>query len=134
MKKHTVDKGVESTRVDYKLKLEGEKPRSWLKSVSAFANTQGGDIYFGYTNDTHKAVGLDNTQKTASKISELIETRISPNVRYEIIETESDLENRHCLDLKILSGPNYPYYYVHDRAREVYVRHGDRSTLQRKLN
>ncbi len=31
----------ETTSYDKKLKLEVRKPKSWLKSVSAFANTKG---------------------------------------------------------------------------------------------
>lgn len=38
-----LDKYVgETTSYDKKLKLEGRKPKSWLKSVSAFANSNGG--------------------------------------------------------------------------------------------
>lgn len=75
-------KEIEATRLDYKLSLETEKPKSWLKSVSAFSNTQGGHILFGVTNDTHKAIGLDNPQETASKIAELIGGRLEPVPRY----------------------------------------------------
>ena len=39
-----ISMGVEATKIDYKLNLEQEKPKSWLKSVSAFANTSGGQI------------------------------------------------------------------------------------------
>lgn len=46
-------KNIESTQLDYKLNLETGKPKSWLKSVSAFANTQGGHILFGVTDDTY---------------------------------------------------------------------------------
>lgn len=52
----------EGTQLDYKLALEDGKPKSWLKSVSAFANSHGGDILFGVTNDTHTAVGVGNAQ------------------------------------------------------------------------
>ena len=38
---------LESSSVDYKEALEIKKPRSWLKSVSAFANSFGGHIVFG---------------------------------------------------------------------------------------
>ena len=77
-------KDIEATKLDYKLSLESEKPKSWLKSVSAFANTQGGHIDFGVTNDTHIALGLDDPQETTSKISEFISARISPAPRYEL--------------------------------------------------
>ena len=125
----TIHNGAEATRIDYKLSLEKEKPKSWLKSVSAFANTSGGHIYFGYTDDTHTAVGLDDVQAVASKISELITNRISPNIRFELTEIVSDTNGRNCLDLFVSNGPNYPYYYVHEKTKEAYVRHGDRSVI-----
>ena len=41
----------EATAYDKKLMLERKDPTSWLKSVSAFANTQGGRLLFGVAND-----------------------------------------------------------------------------------
>lgn len=38
---------AECTVYDYKEMLEEKKPKSWLKSVSAFANTLGGSLFFG---------------------------------------------------------------------------------------
>lgn len=38
------DHYIEASHVDYKERLEEKKPRSWLKSVSAFANTEGGHL------------------------------------------------------------------------------------------
>lgn len=38
---------AETSNIDYKERIEGNKPKSWLKSVSAFANTKGGIILFG---------------------------------------------------------------------------------------
>lgn len=37
----------EATEYDKKLVLEEKKPKSWCKSVSAFANTFGGALIFG---------------------------------------------------------------------------------------
>jgi ATP-dependent DNA helicase RecG len=82
----TISNKIESTKVDYKVSLEKEKPKSWLKSVSAFANTSGGHIYFGFTDDTHEPIGLTDAQATASKIVELIEGRVTPSVRYELLD------------------------------------------------
>ena len=124
-----ISMGVEATKIDYKLNLEQEKPKSWLKSVSAFANTSGGQILFGYTDNSHEAVGLDNPQAVASKISELIEGRISPHVRFELNEIPATSQGKLCLELIISNGPHYPYYYLHDRTMEAYIRHGDRSVI-----
>ena len=125
MKKNDV-RDIEATKCDYKISLEAEKPKSWLKSVSAFANTIGGHIFFGYSNDTHEPKGLTDAQATASKITELISGRISPAPRYEL-DTITESSNCTCIDLDIKSGPAYPYYYVHESTKEAYVRHGDQS-------
>ena len=37
----------ECTAYDYKSMLEEKRPKSWLKSISAFANGQGGSLFFG---------------------------------------------------------------------------------------
>lgn len=120
---------IEASKLDYKLILEEKKPKSWLKSVSAFANSQGGHLLFGVTNDDHAAVGFDDPQAIASKIAELISARISPAPRYELSTFPNDDGTKQCIKLTIQNGPSYPYYYAIDRVREAYVRHGDRSEL-----
>ena len=42
---------AECTAYDFKLMLEEKKPKSWLKSVSAFANSLGGSLFFGIDDD-----------------------------------------------------------------------------------
>ena len=42
---------AECTAYDFKLMLEEKKPKSWLKSVSAFANGLGGSLFFGIDNE-----------------------------------------------------------------------------------
>lgn len=41
----------ETTEYEKKLLLEAKKPKSWCKSVSAFANTFGGAIIFGVSDE-----------------------------------------------------------------------------------
>ena len=38
---------AEATECDFKVALETKKPKSWLKSVSAFSNGIGGTLFFG---------------------------------------------------------------------------------------
>lgn len=47
----------EATEYDKKQAVELKKPKSWCKSVSAFANTSGGTLIFGIANDD-SIVGL----------------------------------------------------------------------------
>lgn len=62
---------AEATECDFKVALEVKKPKSWLKSISAFANGIGGTLFFGVDND-RKIVGLDDAQADAEAISRLI--------------------------------------------------------------
>lgn len=55
--------------------MEAKKPKSWCKSVSAFANTFGGALIFGIA-DNDEIVGLENPNGDAEKISEIIKTRM----------------------------------------------------------
>ena len=47
----------EATAYDKKQQLEVKRPKSWLKSVSAFANGEGGTLVFGISDD-NQVVGL----------------------------------------------------------------------------
>ena len=62
---------------DFKVALEVRKPKSWLKSVSAFANGIGGTLFFGI-DDNRNVVGLTDAQADAEAISRLIKERITP--------------------------------------------------------
>ncbi len=115
---------AETTNIDFKVDLEQERPKSWLKSVSAFANTKGGIILFGVDN-THKLIGLKNVAEVAEKISEYINSRIDPLPRYELnCYNENDLD---FIELQIGDGPITPYYYVGDGRKEVFIRSGNQS-------
>ena len=48
---------AEATECDFKVALEVKKPKSWLKSVSAFANGIGGTLFFGIDDDRN-VIGL----------------------------------------------------------------------------
>ena len=125
---------IEASKADYKEQLEEKKPRSWLKSVSAFANTHGGHLIFGVKNEPRTVVGLADPQAVISKATELIKARIDPAPRYMVQVVE--IEGKVCVDLEVQNGPAYPYYYAADGVRVAYVRHGDQSVeaTARELN
>ncbi|MCI6796663.1 MAG: ATP-binding protein, partial [Succinatimonas sp.] len=67
----------ETTVYDKKQQLEIKRPKSWLKSVSAFTNGEGGTLLFGISDDDH-VVGLADAEGDAEKISEEINGRCQP--------------------------------------------------------
>lgn len=118
-------KKVETTNIDFKVDLEKEKTKSWLKSVSAFANTKGGIILFGVDDKTREKKGIANVVKTTEKISELINSRIEPLPRYELNYFEED--GKDFIELEIGDGPITPYFYVADGRKEAFIRSGNQS-------
>ena len=67
----------ECTAYDFKDELERKKIRHWLKSVSAFANKEGGALYFGVSNDG-TVTGLKDIQADSDFISEKINAHLDP--------------------------------------------------------
>lgn len=73
----------EATDYDKKLALEEKKPKSWCKSISAFANCFGGKLIFGVSNDNELA-GLADAEGDAEKISEAIKTHLNPIPEFKL--------------------------------------------------
>ena len=115
---------AECTAYDFKLMLEEKKPKSWLKSVSAFANELGGSLFFG-VDDDGILKGLDNVQYVCETISSKIRDYMDPLPDVEMIPHRID--NLDILQLKINTGSYTPYYYVGDGQRIAFVRVGEES-------
>ena len=114
----------ECTTYDFKVMLEEKKPKSWLKSVSAFANGLGGSLFFGIANDS-TVKGLDDVKHVCEAISSKIRDYMDPLPEVEIIP--HDIDGLHILQLKVNAGHYTPYYYVGDGQRIAFVRVGDES-------
>lgn len=116
---------AETTNIDFKEKVELNKPKSWLKSVSAFANSTGGVLLFGVRDSDHFPMGVDNISEASEKITELINSKIVPIPRYELnVFCENE---REFLVIKVGDGPKTPYYYKSDGGKEAFIRSGNQS-------
>ena len=109
----------EATEYDKKLVLEEKKPKSWCKSVSAFANTFGGALIFGISNEG-TVVGLENPEGDAEKISEVIKTRLDPMPEFKLRFYQNE-NSKVLIILDVYKGDETPYYYSGDGVLEAYV-------------
>lgn len=117
---------AEATECDFKVALEKRKPKSWLKSVSAFANCIGGTLFFGI-DDNKTIVGLDDAKGDTEAISRLIKERITHVPSFVLTpELEND---KTILVLSVSSGRNTPYYYKADGIMEAFIRIGNESII-----
>ena len=104
--------------------LEEKRPKSWLKSVSAFANGQGGSLFFGI-DDNGGIIGLDDVQHVSQSISTRIRDLMDPLPDVELIPHE--VEGKKILQVKVSSGHYTPYYYIGDGQHMAFIRVGDES-------
>ena len=117
---------AEATECDFKVALETKKPKSWLKSVSAFSNGIGGTLFFGVSDD-REPIGLSDVQKDAEAISRLIKERITPLPQFILKPLQEDGKN--LLALEVSPGRSTPYYYKADGVMEAYIRVGNESVI-----
>lgn len=114
----------ECTACDFKVALEEKKPKSWLKSVSAFANGLGGSLFFGVDND-RTIKGLNDVQSVCETISSKIRDYMDPLPEVEMIPQR--INGLDILQLKVNTGRYTPYYYVGDGQRIAFIRLGEES-------
>lgn len=109
------------------------------KEVIAMANSYGGVLYIGVSDDG-EIVGIDDIDDTIQKVSNAVRDNIKPDItmflRYEI----KHMEQTSILAVHIQQGTNRPYYLSKKglRPEGVYVRQGTSSapaseTLIRKM-
>lgn len=114
----------EGTLYDKKEKLETNKPKSWLKTVSAFANGIGGALIFGIS-DKEEIIGLDNYKKDSENISEIIKTKIEPLPKVTL--KHYLIEDKNIIILFVHSGKETPYYFTEGGHQTAYIRLGNES-------
>lgn len=120
----------EATAYDKKQMLEVKRPKSWLKSVSAFANGEGGILVFGIS-DEDELVGLSDAKGDSERISEEIKSKLDPvpTVKLEFKETDGKM----LVLLHIYPGQETPYYYIGDKQRLAFVRVGNESVVADRI-
>ena len=121
----------EATAYDKKLMLERKEPLSWLKSISAFANTFGGVLLYGVDNDGN-LVGLENAERDAEDISEMIKCLMDPVPEFTLSLHEED--GRKFVMVSVNAGTETPYYVFIKGHRDAYIRFGNESVKANSID
>ncbi|HAP33407.1 MAG TPA: AAA family ATPase, partial [Lachnospiraceae bacterium] len=119
----------EATEYDKKERLEEKEPLSWLKSVVAFANTDGGALIYGIADDD-TVVGLDDPKYVSDKLSEFIRNRVDPSPEIQLsFETVKDEDNSEkvLIILYVHAGSETPYFYRYKGEMLAFTRVGNSS-------
>ena len=86
-------KSRESTKLDFKESFNWQNNAEYIKTMTAFANNQGGFLVFGVKDSPREVVGLRGQafeNLTSEKISEFVKSTLSHNLSYEFETLEVD--------------------------------------------
>ena len=99
----------ESKNIEYKITLP-DKSEKYMKTIVAFANTQGGKLIVGIDDKTHEIVGVANEilfqlmDGIANAISDSCMPQIIPDIEPQTIDGKT------VIIVSIEAGKNRPYY------------------------
>ena len=96
-----------------------------MKTVVAFANTNGGTIYIGI-DDNGGVVGVENADSTMLKLSNAVRDSIKPDVTLFIEYYQEIIEGKTIVKAEVQKGTSSPYYLAAKgiRPEGVFVRQG----------
>lgn len=119
----------ESKNVEYKVSVP-DKSEKYMKTIVAFANTQGGRLFIGIDDRTREVVGVDNTElfqimdSIANAVSDLCEPQIIPDIEPQTVD------GKNIIVVTVEAGKNRPYY-LKSKGKEAgtYIRVAGTSRL-----
>jgi len=95
------------------------------RTIVAFANTNGGDLYIGIENDG-TVYGVDDSDAMMVRVSNMIHDAISPDVSFISRCDCISMDNKTVIKVTVQRGADRPYYLTGKgiRPEGVYIRHG----------
>ncbi len=101
--------GGESKNIEFKAMLPKDSEK-YIKTIIAFANTQGGQLVIGIDDQTREVVGVDDDilfrmmDSISNAVSDACTPQIVPNVEPQTVD------GRSVIVVTVAPGPNRPYY------------------------
>lgn len=96
------------TKESYNLEFKEEVSRTFLKTVSAYANYNDGKIIFGI-DDNGNLLGIESSKEESLRIENMINDSLVPVPNFEIKVKE--VGSKTIILLEVKKGKDTPYYY-----------------------
>lgn len=117
---------LESSKTEYKEKLNHEDVLGWLKSVAGFSNAEGGNIYIGIEDKTHKLVGMNQADADNERnffnnqVNEHISPR--PDIRFDFLRYKIRQQDRYVIHVIIQESDIKPVILKYKNIPSIYMR------------
>ncbi|MEE8808744.1 MAG: ATP-binding protein [Lactimicrobium sp.] len=121
--KNTEFKGIIKEGKDEKGK---QAEIGWLKTLCAFANTDGGKLYVGVEDKTHKICALDHL--TADQVIRMVyrqvKEKVEPGLGLDIrsIPVSGEAQTRYVIEISVSPGKNLPVALHEKGLLGIYIR------------
>lgn len=114
----------ESTETEFVRRIDRSDARKWLKTVSAFANAQGGLLYIGVNDNRITGFEKKTAQRQRDLFHEMTKSCISPTVDFttEFLRYEEGGKERFVLEIKVESSRIRPVVLEVDSIPSIYIR------------
>lgn len=125
-----VENGVaEGIQFDYKSQLYGTsdlEKREFLKDVSSFANTSGGHIIIGMTENAGVPTSVIGVQGDLDlekqRLESLLRDRMEPRISGIRMQAVALGNGRYALVIRVPKSWNHPHAVVHNQSRLIFAR------------
>ena len=111
------------TKEGYNLEFNEEVSKTFLKTVSAFANYNDGEIIFVLDDDGNVVGVKENSKEEALRIENMINDSISPVPYFQIIIKE--VEGKTIIIVEVKKGKDTPYF-----CKEKAYKRGDTASIE----
>ncbi len=121
---------MEDARCEFKAALNPENPVKWAKTIVAYANSDGGYIFVGVSNE-REAFGLnmEEIDKAKNLVSLVNDRHIFPHAHFSFqMRSVDDKAERFVLAIKVLPSESVVRYRDGDFNETVYVK-GDGNSV-----
>lgn len=112
---------TESSQVEFKQSVCAGA----IKTIIAFANTEGGDLYIGVS-DSGEVTGVDDLDEELTKLSSMMRDSIRPDILMNCSVRVEELEGKNVIVVRVQQGTKRPYYLASKgpRPEGVFIRSG----------
>ena len=115
---------------EYKAQLNPENPVKWAKTIVGYANSKGGIMFVGVSNDGEAfGIELDEIDKTKNLIARINDRHIFPHVRIRYMMRSVDANaERFVLAVNVVPADSVVRYREGDFNETVYIKGDGNST------
>lgn len=115
----------ETMKVEFKVNVDFNDWKNWLKTFCGFANSQGGEIWFGYNNNgIFVGIPEKDIDQIVRKINQTVRNHTYPILPYEIIDYPAEKEGYKGIRISVSKRSKCLNWLLEkDKTPELYIRH-----------